>query len=363
MWPHPFLRVGQSATPAKAIPFLIVLLLLAGLPVSCADMPHTRVIVGVQIPIRVAVSYGMIATPIEDIGRNVIELVELLPPNVEPHDYSLSPGLVSEAAKADILVISGHLSWELDLAQQVALSKGTTEKNVTIDFVHDFPDKIRWLTLPNETGVNLHGFWYLPENYLVIAEAVKERFEALRPEYAQQLEQNYQDIVTRMAGLTTRISEISNDLKQYNRKVLITFPEEQYLVAPFSLEVGESLVGSNEEVTLSASRMQSIVTNLKTGKYTLIVTSDLTQLMSIFESAKGISSEAGVPIVVLTAIPSPSFDSLLMYNGGALEAGFMLPTSSAPSGLSSMDLLLLAIVALLLAIVTLEYYFLTRKGR
>jgi ABC-type Zn uptake system ZnuABC Zn-binding protein ZnuA len=339
--------------PVKAIPFLLVLLTAAMLPTPNAEAAK----------IRVAVSYGMIAAPVEDIGRNVIELVELLPPNVEPHEYSLAPGLISEASHADILVISGHLNWELDLAQQVALSKGTTEKNVTIDLVHDFPDKIRWLTLPNETGVNLHGFWYVPENYLAIAGAVKDRLAALRPEYAQTLEQNYQDIVTRMGGLMTRVSEISNDLKQYNRKVLITFPEEQYLVAPFSLEVGESLVGSSEEITLSASRMQSIVTNLETGKYTLIVTSDLTQLMSIFESAKGISSEAGVPIVVLTAIPSPSFDSLLMYNGGALEAGFMLPANSAPAGLNPLDLLLLAIMALLLGIAVLEYYFLTRKGR
>jgi ABC-type Zn uptake system ZnuABC Zn-binding protein ZnuA len=337
----------------KAIPFLLVLLTAAMLPAPNAEAAK----------IRVAVSYGMIAAPVEDVGRGVIELVELLPPNVEPHEYSLAPGLISEATRADILVISGHLSWELNLAQQVALSKGTTEKNVTIDLVHDFPDKIRWLTLPNETGVNLHGFWYLPENYLVIAEAVKERLEALRPEYAQTLEQNYQDIVIRMAGLTARISEISNDLGQYNHKVLITFPEEQYLVAPFSLEVGESLVGSSEEVTLSASRMQSIVTDLETRKYTLIVTSDLTQLMGIFESAKQISSEAGVPIVVLTAIPSPSFDSLLMYNGGALETGFMLPTNSAPTGLTSLDLLLFAIIALLLGVAALEYYLLTRKGR
>ena len=155
--------------PVKAIPFLLVLLTAAMLPTPNAEAAK----------IRVVVSYGMIAAPVEDIGRNVIELVELLPPNVEPHEYSLAPGLVSEASHADILVISGHLNWELDLAQQVALSKGTTERNVTIDLVHDFPDKIRWLTLPNETGVNLHGFWYLPENYLVIAEAVKERLEAL----------------------------------------------------------------------------------------------------------------------------------------------------------------------------------------
>lgn len=347
-------------THARAAPLLLVLLLLAWFPVSNADPLKTRVIVA--SPIRVAVSYGMIAAPIEDVGRGVIQVVELLPPNVEPHEYSLSPALVAEASQADIIVISGHLSWELDLAQQVALSKGMSEKNVTIDLVHDFPDKIRWLTLPNETGVNLHGFWYLPENYLAIAGAVKDRLAALRPEFAQALEQNYQDIVTRMGGLMTRISAISDDLKQYNRKVLITFPEEQYLVAPFSLEVGESLVGSSEEITLSASRMQSIVTNLKTGKYTLIVTSDLTQLMSIFESAKAISSEAGIPIVVLTAIPSPSFDSLLMYNGGALETGFMLPTNSASSGLSSLDLPLLAIIALLLGIATLEYYFLTKRG-
>jgi len=313
--------------------------------------------------IRVAVSYGMIAAPIEDVGRNVIDLVELLPPNVEPHEYSLAPGLVSEASHADILVISGHLNWELDLAQQVALSKGTTEKNVTIDLVHDFQDKIRWLSLPNETGVNLHGFWYSPENYLAIAEAVKDRLAALRPEYAQTLEQNYQDIVARIGALMSRISEISSDFQQSNRKVLITFPEEQYLIEPFSLEVGESLVGSNEVVTLSPSRMQSIVTSLRTAKYALIVTSDLSQLMSIFGSAKEISLETGVPIVVLTAFPTPSFDSLLMYNGGVLATGFSLPTGSASSGLGSLDLLLLAIIALLLGIVLLEYYFLVAKRR
>jgi len=289
--------------------------------------------------------------------------VQLLPPNVEPHEYSLAPALISEASQADILVISGHLSWELDLAQQVALSKGVPEKNVTIDLVHDFPDKIKWLTLPNETGVNLHGFWYLPENYLAIARAVRDRLATLRPDLAQTLDQNYQDIATRMNDLMARISAIADDLKQYNREVLITFPEEQYLVAPFSLEVGESLVGSSEEVTLSAVRMQSIVTNLETRKYSLIITSDLSQLMSIFESAREISSESGVPIVVLTAYPNPSFDSLIMYNGGVLETGFTQMTSSAPSGSGSLDLALLAIIALLLGVAILEYYLLTRKGR
>jgi len=330
------------------------------LPSSNAGPLKTRATVA--SPIRVAVSYGAIAAPIEDVGRDLIQVVELLPPNVEPHEYSLAPALVSEASQADILVISGHLSWELDLAQQVALSKGLPEKNVTIDLVHDFPDKIRWLTLPNETGVNLHGFWYLPENYLTIAGAVRDRLAALRPDLAQSLEQNYQDIVARMSDLDARISAIADDLKQYNREVLITYPEEQYLIAPFSLEVGESLVGSSEEITLSAARMQSIVTNLGAKRYSLIITSDLSQLMTIFESAREISSESGVPIVVLTAFPTPSFDSLLMYNGGALETGFMQTTNFTPSSSSSLDLPLLAIIALLLGIAALEYYFLTRKG-
>ncbi|HYA21595.1 MAG TPA: zinc ABC transporter substrate-binding protein [Thermoproteota archaeon] len=330
------------------------------MPSSNAGPLKTRATVA--SPIRVAVSYGAIAAPIEDVGRDLIQVVELLPPNVEPHEYSLAPALVSEASQADILVISGHLSWELDLAQQVALSKGLPEKNVTIDLVHDFPDKIRWLTLPNETGVNLHGFWYLPENYLTIAGAVRDRLAALRPDLAQSLEQNYQDIVARMSDLDARISAIADDLKQYNREVLITYPEEQYLIAPFSLEVGESLVGSSEEITLSAARMQSIVTNLGAKRYSLIITSDLSQLMTIFESAREISSESGVPIVVLTAFPTPSFDSLLMYNGGALETGFMQTTNFTPSSSSSLDLPLLAIIALLLGIAALEYYFLTRKG-
>jgi len=327
---------------------LLILLAVARLPSSNADASK----------IRVAVSYGMIAAPIEDVGRDVVEVVQLLPPNVEPHEYSLAPGLVSEASQADILVISGHLNWELDLAQQVALSKGVTEKSVTIDLLHDFPDEIRWLGLPNETGVNLHGFWYLPENYLAIAKAVRDRLAALRPEFAQVLGQNYQDVATRVGALMSRISEISSDISQYNSKVLITYPEEQYLVAPFGLEVGESLVGSSEQVTLSASRMQSIVASLRSREYSLIVTSDMTELTSIFGAVRQISSETGTPIVVLTAIPSPSFDSLLMYNGGALETGFALPMESAQSGLSSLDWLLLAIIALLLGIAILEYYFL-----
>ena len=92
----------------KAISFLLLLLTATMLPT-----PHTD-----AAKIRVAVSYGMIAAPIEDVGRGVIQVVELLPPNVEPHEYSLSPALVAEASQADIIVISGHLSWELDLAQR-----------------------------------------------------------------------------------------------------------------------------------------------------------------------------------------------------------------------------------------------------
>lgn len=345
------MKFNVITAPLKAVPLLLVLLAAAILPSSNADASK----------IRVAISYGLIAAPIEDVGRGVIEVVQLLPPNVEPHEYSLAPNLVSEASQADILVISGHLKWELDLAQQVALSKGVTEKSVTIDLVHDFPDEIKWLTLPNETSVNLHGFWYLPENYLAIAREVKDRLAAMRPEFAQALEQNYQEMVARIGTLTSRISEISNDLKQHNIKVLITYPEEQYLIAPFGLEVGDSLVGSSEQITLSASRMQSIVASLRSRKYALIITSDMTELTSIFGSVKQISSETGTPIVVLTAIPSPSFDSMLMYNGGALEAGFALPTSSAQGGLNSLDLLLLAIIALLLGIAILEYYFLAAR--
>ena len=342
------MKLSSISAPVKAMPLLLILLAVARFPLSNADVTK----------IRVAVSYGVIATPVEDVGRDMIEVVQLLPPNVEPHEYSLAPSLVSEASQADILVISGHLSWELDLAQQVALSKGVTEKSVTIDLVHDFPDEIKWLTLPNETGVNLHGFWYLPENYLAIAKAVRDRLAALRPEFAQALEQNYQDVTTRIGALMSRISEISSDIRQYNSKVLITYPEEQYLIAPFGLEVGDSLVGSSEQVTLSASRMQSIVASLRAKKYSLITTSDMSKLASIFEAVRQISSETGTPIVVLTAIPNPSFDSLLMYNGGALETGFALPTESAQSGLSSLDLLLLVIIALLLGIAVLEYYFL-----
>jgi len=339
--------------PSKRAALLVIMVIAVLSPISNSDTSK----------IRVAVSYGMISAPIKDIGGDLIEVTELLPPSVEPHDYSLSPSLVSEASNSDILVISGHLKWELDLSQQVAASKGIAEKDVTIDYLHGLYNEIKWLTLPNETGVNLHGFWYLPENYLVIASTVKDRLTALRPEYSEYFEQNHEKLVKRIDALMLRINEISGDFQQYNRKVLITSPEEQYLIAPFSLEVGESLVGSSEEITLSASKMSAIITSLQTGRYSLVITSDLSQLMKIFESAREISAETGAPIVELTAIPNPSIDSLLMYNAGALMTGYLATGSVKANRLDALHYLLFAIIALLLGVAILEYYLLGARRR
>lgn len=332
---------------------LIALAAFCHLPPSYANSPV----------VAVAVSYGMIAGPVKEVGGDLVNVIVLLPPTIDPHEYSLVPSIVSEAMKADLLVISGHLKWELDLSSQIATLKGRSERDVVVNLRTDLAGQLRWLRLPGETEDNLHGFWYLPENYLAIAKAVQARLSDIRPEQAQNFERSYALLQERIHSLIAKTGQLSKSLAKQNPKVLITYPEEQYLIAPFSLVIGESLVGSTEEITLSATRINDIIAKLRAGEYSLIVSSDLTELTKVFESAGQISAETGVPMVVLTALPDPSFDSMIMYNAGALATGFRVATGKNLNSLDDLHMILFAIVVLLLAIAFFEYYVFAIRRR
>lgn len=330
----------------------LILLFTAGLDASVASIEQ-RISNG---PVRVAVSIEMLKTIISPILSGVGEVYSIISGEVEPHSFTLTPEVIENASKADLIVITGHTEWEEDLIRRIAEAKGVSADQISINLLE--LSEIRILDLNGER--NLHGFWLLPENALIIAREVKERISKIRPDLSQKAAENYEEFEERVVSLKNFLNALSSKYNMRGRSVAIGFYAEQYVAEAAGLRVSSVLIGEGE--TLRPETMRNIYEGLKSGEYTCIIVSDVALLMeNVGRALEEISEKTGCSVAYVLTVSSnglESYDAVMYYNAGqiygALLAGHR-PTSSSPD-------IYPFIIASLLVVIAFETVLLLRRG-
>lgn len=296
--------------------------------------------------IRITVSIDILKSIVSPIISEFGEVHSIVSGEVDPHSFTLTPEAVNIARGSDLLIITGHMEWEEDLVNQIAEEKGVGADSISINILN--LNGIRILNINGDR--NIHGFWLLPDNALIIAEKVKEKLSALKLELAEKLSENYERFRREVSNLKIFLRNLSDKYGSHNRSVVIGFYAEQYIAEAMGLRVDSVLIG--EEGTVLPESLKNVYEGCKSGKYACLIVSDTALLMEGVRSAlEKISEETGcltAYVLVTSANGLENYDAIMYYNAGQVYSALLAKHKAISNGI---NIYLFLITALLLVII------------
>ena len=322
--------------------------LIALLP-QTLGLSHFNVNAASENGVKVAVSISAMATVVAPILLPEDNLTVLLPPNVEPHSFTLDPVTLGKALQADIIVTSGHIGWETQL-EKLAVESGKTVFNP----LEKLFGNLTLLDIPRG-GKNLHGYWLYPENVIAIAKGFTEIVSKYRPSAAKEYESNLRRYISDIERLKEFALEYSRTSGLLDKNVLIGFYAEQYVVQSFGLKVTEVLAGSEENLEISPQRLETIRRELVEGRIQYIIVSDVAAELPLYNYVEKLSSETGAGIILVRVLDLPNlydFRELFAYNIGRIGR---IKSSDIKSNFSESNVFLEAFIISLILNLILMY--------
>lgn len=343
-------------------PLVIVALLVLLSPVAspAVGQPQTE-----NKKIVVAVSIGSLAPLVYAAGGNFVEVVSLVPAGTDPHEFIPTPDTVSLATSSSLVVISGHIGWESKLVEEVASNKKLSVSDVSINCFSDLKNNLTLLSLPSDLGggINLHGFWLLPDNALVIVKDIADKLSVIDSAHASYYHYNYELFKSELGAFKSFITETLKSHNLYSKAVVAVTPDAQYMLAAFNFNVSQIMVNEGEEARPGV--ISTIRDGLKSGEFALIVATDLSTQSSEFKSAEELSKEFKVPLAATYTISSENlrdYFSLMSFNLGNIVSSYTTYSSSAVSqGLDTLHYSLIALSSVLFVLVLVETFILLRR--
>lgn len=232
----------------------------------------------------VVASIAPLADIARTVGGDVVDVVTLTPPGVEPHDLELSADQVIEIAKASLVVFIPGMQPAVDeaIAQQAA------------DRAIDATAGLDLITVDGTTDPHV---WLSPANVAAIGESLATAFGDLSPGHRSIFAANAKALTDEMSAIT---AEYQAALASCESTTLVTSHGAfAYLADEFGFtQVG--ITGLTPEAEPSPARLAEISDFVKANNVTTIYSEEL---MSP-RVAEVIAAETGVQVAVLDPIES-----------------------------------------------------------
>lgn len=165
------------------------------------------------------VSFPNLACDVELLTCESDEVVSLVPPGADPHDYQLTPSDVELLRKADLVISTAHAPFEADirrLAEEGRLSAVLLE-------IPDVPG-VNLLVNPATGQLNYHMPIYDPRNYRAFMSYLADLLAELRPVKAHHYEH-------RKAEVLRSLDELVRSVPKLNTTAVADLPVVQYAVS------------------------------------------------------------------------------------------------------------------------------------
>jgi ABC-type Zn uptake system ZnuABC Zn-binding protein ZnuA len=212
-------------------------------------------------------------TQAADLARAVAgdraEVVGLIPPNADPHDYEVRPGDVKALADADVVIRSGG---DLDdwLAEAIESSGSDARELVLIDEVD---------TLEGEHGpeeeeaeeehagedeeIDPH-WWQDPRNAARAVAAIEAELSAADADGAATYARNAEAYTTRLTALDRAVADCIDKLPAAQRKLVTTHDALGYYAERYGLEVVGAVIPSlSTQAQASAGEVDELVETIR----------------------------------------------------------------------------------------------------
>ncbi|MFW9848965.1 MAG: metal ABC transporter solute-binding protein, Zn/Mn family [Candidatus Thorarchaeota archaeon] len=314
--------------------------------------------------LHVAASVAPLGGIVDIIGQRFVETYILLPEGVEPHAAQLPQEAIDAATSADLLVLTGHFTWEEDLVNQTATPY--------ID-LHDYEEfGLELSPIPggqtsdenhNHEDGNLHSYWLLPKNAIAIANATQDAFNTLATNYSDFWGSAFTQFVEDVHGFEDVVNQIDSDYQFSDLTAVVVFPAEAYIAEAFGIEI-RSVLQQGDNVFISGAELVDVQTALVNGSIDIIIGSDISRLQAGGEFAIQLAEDTGSRVIWWRAIFSSGLSdylSLMSYNLGVLVAS--LDATEVIGIGNTTNYLLIGISGFLAVVVIVETFLIVQRIR
>ena len=235
------------------------------------------------------------------VGGDRVDVVALVPPNADPHDFEPRPSDARAVAEADVALRSGG---DLDgwLGGLLENAGGDAEQATLADAVRTIADR----------GTTDPHWWQDPRNVARAVAAIERSFAAADPEGRATYERNARRYVAGVRRLDERIARCMRSVGADRRKLVTNHDSFGYFAARYDIEVLGSIVPAlSTSAQPSAGDVRRLVASIRReGVTTIFPESALNQRLE-----RAVARDAGV------AVGDPLYaDSLGPDEGGSYLA-------------------------------------------
>jgi zinc transport system substrate-binding protein len=267
---------------------------LAVLVAACA--PSNASDGGSPGTLSVAAAFYPVFEAAQRVGGDLVDVINLTAPGVEPHDLELSPDQAEAIATSDVVLYLGE---GFQPAVQDAIGDA---EGLTVDLLAGMPT----FEPPggSEEGLTADPHvWLDPSLYARMVDEVRTAFSEAAPEHASTFRSN-------AIAFTQEIDSLADDyaagLAHCDRTLLVTSHAAfGYLAAAYGL-TQEAISGVAPDAEPSAQRLAELKTLVEEDGVTTIFTEDLVSP----KVAQTLAEEAGVRTAVLHTIEGLSDDEV-----------------------------------------------------
>lgn len=255
--------------------------------------------------LTVATSFYPITWLVEQIGGDQVSVTSMTPPNVEPHDFELSPAEISKMEQADVVVyvrgfqpsmddavdsISGPKI--IDLADQVDLqplaADVESEEEDHADADHTEGDG-------HDHGSRDPHFWLDPKRMERAADGVEDGLSSASPANAKAFESNLSNLQGQLGDLDT---SFKTGLASCERTTIVTgHAAFGYLASEYGLEQ-VPISGVDPESEPSPADLAAIKKIIEETGTTTVFSEELVSP----KTSEALAKEAGAKVEVLATL-------------------------------------------------------------
>ncbi len=256
----------------------------------------------------VVATIAPLASIVQDAFGDSVEVVYLIPPGADPHQFQLTASQIDLLRKADVIVTTGgHLPVEKKIAELKA--EGTITGEAL--FLEDYSKEgFRYLKEHWYNGKdNPHGVWLDPENALAIARATERALEKADPANSEVYASEYTVFEERV----TAIIRAYRELLEGNHTGVIQTPAEQYALEWLGVRAVASIKPEEEVPALGVDEL------VPTAEGVDIVVLRLDSPKQLQDAARELSAKAGKPLAeIRVSWSGKPYTEVLMENSASV---------------------------------------------
>lgn len=284
---------GETVLLVRKTLFALVLaLLLTGHMVQVCSSSEGSSSSGLVI----VVTFPSLANDIEQLLCSGDIVVSIVPRGIDPHTYTLTPSAINILKRANVIVSTGHTSFEMKIRELV-------DEGVIRGVLIEIP-RINGIEIKKNPATgqpNYHMPIYDPRNYALFIDRLTDVLARLRPECRIHYLDNRNSIIDKLYSIIYSANKT-------RVKAAAESPVIQYAVEWLGIDI-EYLMIREHGISASAQDVLEIENALKNGDAKLVVVSEPLKTNAGSKLVE-LAEKYNVPILY---IPSPLTNDTMLH--------------------------------------------------